>query len=108
MKEAHDRHHVIGRYVLMDDVVRRDNADTNERTERGTWRAAFGESLQAPIESVKLRVITTGDIRARLCGKIAEDESGVGVRRRSEDDPRHYSLSAARHARRCAPCVPRG
>ncbi len=104
MKNTHDRYNVISLNIFMNDGIGRHDAYTNMLTESGTWGATFRKTLQATIKRVELSIVTRSYICASLSDKIAKNKSGVCVRRRSKNDPRHYSLSAARRAALRALC----
>ena len=81
VNNSDDQHEIVVRNMAVNQNVGRDEPDADKAAKFGTWGAAFGERLQAPIECVKVRVVAVGDERAGLRGKIANDESGIRVGR---------------------------
>ena len=65
--------------VAIDDYVRRDNADANILTERGTRRAAtrmIGEAIIKPFEKL---VVLGGRAPTRFRRDVGDDFSAVGI-----------------------------
>ncbi len=98
MKDAHDGHDVVGLDILRDHVVRPHDPCTDEPTEIGSRRSAFGQCFQAAIQRFEFRVMTNGDLRFCIHDKVDDDEIDIGVRRGDENDSRQYFRSAAKRA----------
>jgi hypothetical protein len=102
VEKAKHKHGVVGFDIAMKNNIWEYDAYANGCTQFGARCATFGKLLQTPIERIKIRVVTRGNIRARLGRKIIDDGGGIGVCRRGDDNARHLASERSkprRHAR---------